>query len=292
MRNYRLCLMFLILTLTLSCAYKYARKSLANPTVVNAPIENVWKVAFGMLEKEPGFKLKEVKHKEYFLCAQKRNLLCDLFLFRHRTTVCIKLEPLNERQTIMYFRAGKEIGDFKDLIYLSERIKAVAEGRPLESVLAERKPDKLDRSFLTPETNGFSLTYNCGYDTALKCAIVALQNLGFSISQVNDKVGLILASKTPKGVYFHIFYGTPERVVIKANVHIEPVSRENTKVRLILIRECLYRGTPIDMAIYGLSGAVKEEFESKILGNVSFYEPFFDELKRLIDTRIREDYQN
>ena len=267
--------MFLILTLTLSCACpKYARKNLVAPTVINAPVDAVWRATLVTLDKEDGVKLKEVKHEEYFVCAERGSL------FR-KERIEIRLEPFSEKQTIMYFRIGKNRGDFKDTAYLFDKIKAVCEERPLQSVLTERR-GKLARksSSLIPEPSGygFSLTYDCGYDTALKCAVTALENLGYTISQVNDRLGLILASKMSDMVHWHLLYGVAENVFVKANIRIESLKPQKTKVRLILFHECHYH-----------RGFGKEQIEVDKVKHTKFYEPFFFELEHLIDLAKHQD---
>jgi len=273
MRSYKLCLMFLILTLTLSCACpKYARKNLVAPTVINAPVDAVWRATLATLYKEDGVKLKEVKHEEYFICAERGSL------FR-KERIEIRLEPFSERQTTMYFRIGKNRGDFKDTAYLFDKIKAVCEGRPLQSVLAERR-GKLAKNmpYLTPEANGFSATYDCGYDTAFKCAITALENLGYMVSQVNDRVGLIQASKTSDEIVWNLAYGVAENVFETANVRIDSLGPQKTKVKLILFAECHYQ-----------HGFGRNRIETEIMKGAGFYRPFFFELGYLISLAEHQD---
>ena len=274
MKNQKLCLMFLIMTLIISCAHRPPRKYLVAPTVINAPINVVWKTTLAMLSQEE-FKLKEVEHDKYFICAEKHNFLSS------KERIKIKLVPYGKSQTMMHFEIAKGSGHFEDKAYIFDKIKAACEKRPLQSVLTERR-EKLvkNRPSLIPELSGygFSSTFDCGYDTALKCAITALGNLGYMISQVNDRVGLLQASKTSDKVVWNFFYGVAENVFEKANVKIESLKPQKTKIRLILFEECHYH-----------RGFGREKIEIDKVKHAKFYEPFFSELEHLIGLAKHQD---
>ena len=98
------------------------------------------------------------------------------------------------------------------------------------------------------------------------------------ISQVNDRVGLIQASKTSDEVVWHLAYGVANNVFEKANVKIESLKPQKTKIRLILFEECHYH-----------RGFGREKIEIDKVKHAKFYEPFFSELEHLIGLAKHQD---
>lgn len=126
------------------------------------------------------------------------------------------------------------------------------------------------RPILIPEKSGFSKIYDCEYTKIFRLVMNTLQDFGFLVTEVNDKVGLILAEREPHDdkVVFCLAYGVADRYIEKANVSIEPVGveRKKSKVKLILQSEALY-GNKLVPEIF------KKEED---------YDRFFIELDRMV----------